>query len=393
VDVPAQTRAEILARAEEERVRGLLSRYLSPRVTEAVLEEAHAATRSVDAVDVSTLFCDLRGFTRVAESSPAVETARRLNEFLDEMTQAVFKYDGMLVQFTGDGLLAVFGAPFAMHDHAPRAVHAALEMQARHDALLVQWSESNWADLGLGIGIYSGTAFVGNFGSAQRVDYTVIGHVVNVASRLTAIAPAGHILVGESTLRLIEGGAEVEPMGEISLKHVSQPVPVFRLLGVRAEGAMYCLSCGSPLDGLSGTCQTCGAIFRGLESAENPADRLLTVARVASTLTSLGRRDSPHLIAVSGPHQGADFRVGFPCSIGREALTNQIVLSLDPSVSRRHALLRPDSDGVVIVDLGSQNGTYVNEQRVDLALMRDGDVVRIGRSRLVATEFDGRTKE
>jgi pSer/pThr/pTyr-binding forkhead associated (FHA) protein len=117
-------------------------------------------------------------------------------------------------------------------------------------------------------------------------------------------------------------------------------------------------------------------------------DRLLTVAGVRHTLTSTQRTRGPHLIAVAGPYQGADFAATFPCSIGREALTNQIVLSLDPAVSRRHALLRRDETGnVVVADLASQNGTYVNDRPVDVAAVHDGDVIALGRTQLVASGF------
>jgi pSer/pThr/pTyr-binding forkhead associated (FHA) protein len=114
----------------------------------------------------------------------------------------------------------------------------------------------------------------------------------------------------------------------------------------------------------------------------------MTVARMVSTLTSMRVSRGPHLIAVAGPHQGSDFSVTFPCAIGREALTNQIVLSLDSSVSRRHAVLRRDETGSVIVaDLASQNGTYLNDHPVELAEVRDGDLLTLGRTRLVVSGF------
>jgi pSer/pThr/pTyr-binding forkhead associated (FHA) protein len=87
---------------------------------------------------------------------------------------------------------------------------------------------------------------------------------------------------------------------------------------------------------------------------------------------------------VTGPHQGSDFSITFPCAVGREALTNQVVLSLDPSVSRRHAVLRRDETGTVVVaDLASQNGTYVNDVPTDVTALHDGDLLTFGRTRLV----------
>jgi pSer/pThr/pTyr-binding forkhead associated (FHA) protein len=102
---------------------------------------------------------------------------------------------------------------------------------------------------------------------------------------------------------------------------------------------------------------------------------------------------SPHLIAVAGPHQGSDFRLALPSSIGREALTNQIVLSLDSAVSRRHAAIRAEDGQIVLADLGSQNGTYVNNRRVHAVRLREGDMISIGHSRLVVSELDAALSE
>ena len=107
-------------------------------------------------------------------------------------------------------------------------------------------------------------------------------------------------------------------------------------------------------------------------------------AAVRATLTSLRKVRGPHLIAIAGPHQGMDVALTFPCAIGREALTNQLVLSLDTAISRRHAVLRlEDSGEVMVADLGSQNGTFVNDQRVEVAKLQNRDIVTLGRTSLV----------
>ena len=181
-DTEAVSRAETILAAETERIRTLLRRYLSPRVADAVLEERHAVHGPAQVCAASILFCDLRGFTAYAERTPPVEVARLLNEFLEEMTQVVFKYDGVLDKYTGDGLIALFGVPYAQSDHAQRAVHVAVEMQARYRRLAERWKQNGKVTLGLGIGIEAGDVVAGNFGSVQRVDYTVIGHPVTVRS-------------------------------------------------------------------------------------------------------------------------------------------------------------------------------------------------------------------
>lgn len=383
----ADSSAKSILATEGERVRALLGRYLSPRVADAVLDEAREVRDIGESSDVSVLFCDLRGFTRVAEAKPPVTVARRLNEFLDEMTQVVFRYEGMLDKYTGDGLLAVFGVPYPDPYHAPRAIHAAMEMEARHARILERWDLDGWGDLGLGIGLDSGEVIAGNFGSTQRADYTVIGHAVNVAARLTAKAPSGQILLSERLRQRVESIIETVPLGTIALKNVVEPMPVCRLLGIKAGSPFICSICGHSVDPNAQLCPTCASPLTLLDAPAN-SNGLRTIAAVASTRTSRGHIGSPHLIAVAGPHQGSDFRLVLPSSVGREALTNQIILSLDSAVSRRHAAIRLEDKNVLLADLNSQNGTYVNNRRIGTARLSEGDMISIGHTRLVVSELE-----
>ena len=381
---PSVSRTEAILAAESERIRGLLHRYLSPRVAEAVLAERHAAQRVSQSCTVSILFCDLRGFTSFAEKTEPARVAEHLNDFLEQMTQVVFKYDGVLDKDTGDGLIAIFGVPYAQADHAERAVYSALEMQARHVELLHEWRGTDAAKLELGIGITSGGVLAGNFGSAQRVDYTVIGHPVNLAARLTGVAPGGYILISKETLALVSDLAETNLLGPAHLKNVTQDVTAHRVIGVRPGASGLCLGCGTrSVDGAA-MCAECGTPRGAGLAAAGASGGLLTAAAVRATLTSLRKVRGPHLIAIAGPHQGMDVALTFPCAIGREALTNQLVLSLDTAISRRHAVLRlEDSGEVMVADLGSQNGTFVNDQRVEVAKLQNRDIVTLGRTSLV----------
>jgi class 3 adenylate cyclase len=383
-DDEAVSRTDAILAAESERIRGLLQRYLSPRVAHAVLTESYAAQRSSQSCEVSILICDLRGFTRFAELNPPAVVAEHLNDFLDDMTEVVFKYDGVLDKYTGDGLIAVFGVPYPQHDHAERAIYCGLEMQARHTMLLHGWRATPAIGLEMGVGVTSGTVLAGNFGSKQRVDYTVIGHAVNLAARLTGIAPGGYMLIDDATLAVVEHIAVTELLGPAYLKNVSREVIAHRVVGVRPESGSLCLGCGARLVTGTPTCGECGTP-RGIGmAAAGAAGGLLTAAAMGATLTAMRRERGPHLIAISGPHQGLDVAISFPCAIGREALTNGLVLSLDTAISRRHAVLRlEDSGEAVIADLGSQNGTYLNNQRVSVAPVRKGDILTMGRSSLV----------
>jgi hypothetical protein len=251
--------------------------------------------------------------------------------------------------------------------------------------MVQRWRREQRPSVGLGIGIQSGEVIAGNFGSSQRVDYTVIGNTVNLAARLTGVAPAGQILLGGATRQLVDALVETEHLGMPSLKNVSIPVEAYRLLGLRPGSSAFCLQCGERIEIHAAVCPYCGTPRDPAFQASAARDGLMTIARLTSTMASIRGPSGPHLIAVTGPHQGSDFAITFPCAIGREALTNQIVLSLDPAVSRRHAALRRDeaNGSVVVADLNSQNGTYVNDAPVDVALLHDGDLLTIGRTRLV----------
>jgi class 3 adenylate cyclase len=374
---------ESILRAEDERTRGLLRRQLSPLVAEAVLSEDNPIQGPAQLCDATILFADLRGFTRFAERTPPLEFARFLNEFFGQMTEVVFKYDGVLDKYIGDEVMAVFGVPVAQPDHVERALQAALEMQARHTGLVDSWSNTRSWTPAMGVGIQSGEVLAGTFGSPMRADYTVFGHAVNLAARLTAIAPEQQIVLGDETNRRAAGYAQTEPLGDATLKNVSSRVAAYRLLGVHLNGAAFCVYCGARQAGVA-ACAACG-------TPRMTGSGMLTIASVRSTLTGSPPSLGPHLIGVAGPYQGSDFLIDLPCSLGRDALTNQVVLSLDAAVSRRHAVLRDEGFEVVLADLASQNGTLLNDQLVGVAPVHNGDVLTIGRSRLVMSGLRSQT--
>jgi adenylate cyclase len=208
-------------------LRARLARYSSPAVVDRILQGPGLTDRGMvaDEEEVSVLFADLTGFTALAESMRSSETIQVLNRIFEELTQVVFDMEGTLDKFRGDGMMAFFGAPLPMTDHAERAVEAALRMQ---DALrqLNERSSSGHA-LQMRIGVNSGTVVVGDIGSPQRKDYTVIGDVVNIASRLEAtIAQPGQVVVGHDTWRLVEHAFIGEDLPPVQLKgkrHSVQP--------------------------------------------------------------------------------------------------------------------------------------------------------------------------
>ncbi len=223
-----------IRREQERRVR--LARYSSPAVVERILEAPGAGMGGmvVEEGDVSVLFADLTGFTTMAERLPPAEVILILNQVFERLTSAVFELEGTLDKFRGDGMMAFFGAPLAMPDHAERAVEAALRMQEALAALNA--AREGVRPIQMRIGVNSGTVVVGDIGSPQRKDYTVIGDVVNIASRLeSAVARPGQVIIGEATWAAARHAFHCEPLEEVRLKGKKQVVRPYWVRGRRNE--------------------------------------------------------------------------------------------------------------------------------------------------------------
>lgn len=220
---------------EEDRVKDLLGRYVSHQVARQILAEGGLKTGG-ERRQITVLFADIRGFTRFSETLPPEAVVTLLNEFLEAMTDVVFRYDGTLDKFLGDGLMVIFGAPAAPDDSADRALACAREMQTRFRQLRGAWrGDDGAAELGLGIGVNTGNAIVGSIGSARRLDYTAIGDVVNVAARLEGIALAGQILLSETAYAGLSDQKGAVPLGPQQLKGKRRPVPVYAVTETETE--------------------------------------------------------------------------------------------------------------------------------------------------------------
>jgi adenylate cyclase len=209
-----------------------LERFLSPSVAKKICADASNLRVGGEMQEVTVLFSDIRGFTRMSESLPPDRIVEILNEYFSGMTELLFENHGTLDKYLGDGLMCLFGAPLAQGQDALRAVNTAIGMQHLLEEINRQ---SGRAPLAIGIGINSGPVVAGYIGAARRLDYTAIGDTVNVASRLTDKAQPSQILVSQSTWKEICGQVPGRELPAMQLKGKAEPVPVFEILWREAK--------------------------------------------------------------------------------------------------------------------------------------------------------------
>lgn len=214
---------------EQERIRQRLERYHSPAVVQQLITFGDSAIEDslltpIEA-DVSVLFADIVGFTALSEQLRPEELAELLNRFFEEMLKPLFAMGGTLDKFIGDCIMAFFGAPEPQSDHADRAVNVAKAMLERLEKLNADHVLSH--PLQLRIAINSGKAVVGDVGSSQRVDYTVLGGTVNLASRLEAVCRPGACVISEETYRRLHHQQPFYPIGKSKFKGIDRAITVY----------------------------------------------------------------------------------------------------------------------------------------------------------------------
>jgi adenylate cyclase len=210
---------------EEQRRRERLQRYHSPAVVSRIIHASEGEQGpGAQERDVTVMFCDIVGFTTLCQQIPPVKSAAVLNAFLTRMTDVVFEYEGTLDKFLGDALLAVFGAPFDQPQHPLKAVQAALAMRKA----LVDLNASQDTKLGMRIAINTGLAITGDIGSPRRREFTVLGDVVNTASRIEGeVAEPGQIVISGSTYERIKDKITATSLGSRALRGRSAPLDVY----------------------------------------------------------------------------------------------------------------------------------------------------------------------
>jgi class 3 adenylate cyclase len=207
-----------------------LRRLLPGGLTEKLRQGGRKIGES-ETMIVTVLMSDVRGYSGIAERVDPSTLATMLNTHRAEMNNAILSESGTVMQYVGDAVMAVFGAPFAQEDHADRALDAARAMHAHQRDVNEKWRAESLPEFGLGIGLSTGEVAAALLGSDERVEYTVVGDTVNLAQRLQDLArPAGTTVVSGATAEALTHPPELQPMGEQVVKGRETPVAAFRVV-------------------------------------------------------------------------------------------------------------------------------------------------------------------
>jgi len=219
---------------EKRLVRGAFQQYLSPEVIRRLLENPDLVKPRK--TEITVMFSDVRGFTTISEKLDAQELAELLNEYLTDMTQIVFRFDGTLDKYIGDAVMAFWGAPFEDRNHSTKSCHAALAMISRLKEMQKKWKAEEKPVIDIGVGLSTGSASVGNMGSALRYGYTALGDTVNLSARIEGLNReyATHILVSDATYAAVEDPLLVfRELDLIRVKGKLKPITLYELVAAR----------------------------------------------------------------------------------------------------------------------------------------------------------------
>jgi class 3 adenylate cyclase len=232
---------QIMVKEETKKVLALnetFGRYLSDEIVKDLLETPDGLSLGGKKQNISVIFSDIRGFTAMSEQMDVEDAVAMLNHYFSVMVEVIHKYRGTVIEFLGDGILAIFGAPVAYENHPDSAVACAVEMQIAMDEVN-EWNIKNRFPLmETGVGINSGETIVGNIGSPKSMKYNVIGSNVNLASRIESFSTGGQILISGNTRALVGAELRIGQELEVLPKGLREPITVYQVDGI---GAPYFL--------------------------------------------------------------------------------------------------------------------------------------------------------
>lgn len=216
---------------EKELIKTTFERYVTKEVAETILKNIEDIRLGGERRKVTTLFVDIHGFTQISEKLSAEEIVHLLNEFLTLVVEVVFKYEGTVAKFMGDGLMTIYGAPISHEDDALRAVKTAMEMRE----VLKKFNQNRKKPIHIGVGITTGDVVVGNIGSEKRMEYTAVGMRVNLAARLQAISENNQILLDKDTYLKIANLVNVIKLEPIMIKGLESPVEIYEVVNLKED--------------------------------------------------------------------------------------------------------------------------------------------------------------
>jgi adenylate cyclase len=227
----------LFEQAQQRTMRDVMARYLSPSVSQWVLNRPERLTLGGETRTMTAFFCDLRGFTTLSQAMEPQALVALLNDYMSAMTEIVFRHDGVLDKYIGDEIMAFWNAPMDQPDHAARACATALDMVQRLHELRAQWKERGNPQLDLGIGINTGPMVVGNMGSRDRLAYTVLGDAVNIASRLQGVNKdyGTRVLVSEATMKAAGESFTYRYLDRVQVKGRTEPLAVYEVVSYRNQ--------------------------------------------------------------------------------------------------------------------------------------------------------------
>lgn len=228
--ITSQVDTAVFERLEHRRMRRALSRSVDPKVMDHLLSRANDNILAGERVVLTSLFADLRGSTAWTERTDPEELVRTLNRFLGAMTEVIFKYEGTLDKFVGDEVIALFGCPIPMEDHALRATQCAQEMQAVHARLQAELEADGIELPSVGIGVSTGEVIAGEIGSPVRTDFTGLGRVMNLGARLCGVAGPEQVVISNATYQAAKDHINVEETDAVGLKGLGD-VQAYTLIG------------------------------------------------------------------------------------------------------------------------------------------------------------------
>ncbi len=227
-----------LEKSAKQEVEGLFGKFVSPQVLEKLLKDPKCISSDGQRKNMSVIFSDIRNFTTLTESTPVRELIPQLNEYLTEMVEVILKYNGTLDKFMGDAIMAFYGDPLYLKDHALLSVITAIDMQDTLEKLNKKWEANGQRSIKVGIGINSGDMIVGQIGSHRLIDYTVIGDNVNIAQRVEKLTKDYNvkIIITEATYSHVSEFVNVNYIGEKILKGRQEPIKIFEVTSLNEKG-------------------------------------------------------------------------------------------------------------------------------------------------------------